>query len=295
MANLKRYVLTLMLAWLASPAWPQASDGREAFVFDGWAGPGLRVFVTRPPGLSPDRPVVMVMHGMSRTAEEYRDQWHPLALEHDFLLLVPEFTRADFPGSRAYNLGNMRSEDGTPVPRALWSFSVPPALFADARNRFGLRTERFALYGHSAGAQFVHRFLLHVPDAPVARVVAANAGWYTMPDDDIDYPYGLGGANLGEAALVAFLGMPVTILLGDADTLTDQDNLRQSPEADAQGPHRYARGHNFFDSAARAAERLQVPFGWQLATVRGADHDNAKMAPAAVRYLLDLPNPPGPQ
>jgi hypothetical protein len=30
-----------------------------------------------------------------------------------------------------------------------------------------------------------------------------------------------------------------------------------------------------------------VPFGWQLATVPGADHDNRLMAPAAIPWLLD--------
>jgi len=34
-----------------------------------------------------------------------------------------------------------------------------------------------------------------------------------------------------------------------------------------------------------------VPFAWQLVTVTGADHDNAKMAPIAVRYLF--PEEPG--
>ena len=40
------------------------------------------------------------------------------------------------------------------------------------------------IYGHSAGSQFVHRFLMTRPDAPVERAVAANAGWYTLPDDE---------------------------------------------------------------------------------------------------------------
>jgi hypothetical protein len=80
--------------------------------------------------------------------------------------------------------------------------------------------------------------------------------------------------------------MPVTVLLGDADTLTRQENLRQSPEAYAQGPHRLARGHAFFESARKAAATLDVPFNWQRVTVPGADHDNAKMAPEAARLLL---------
>ena len=53
------------------------------FKFDGWDGPELRVFVSRSPGLAADRPVVFVMHGMRRNADDYRNQWHELALEHD--------------------------------------------------------------------------------------------------------------------------------------------------------------------------------------------------------------------
>ena len=67
------------------------------FKFDAWAGPVIRVFVTRPVGIAPDRPVVFVMHGVNRNADDYRDQWHALAIEHDFLLVVPEFSQRSFP------------------------------------------------------------------------------------------------------------------------------------------------------------------------------------------------------
>jgi hypothetical protein len=33
--------------------------------------------------------------------------------------------------------------------------------------------------------------------------------------------------------------------------------------------------------AKTRAEELGVPFNWQLFLIKGADHDNAKMAPAA--------------
>ena len=281
--NIRTAILALLFACSASA---KADENRGIFIFDQWAGPALRVFYTKPPDLAPDRPLIIVMHGQSRAVERYHDDWSDLAGEHGFLLLVPEFTREDFPGSRAYNLGNRFDEQGAPVSQDLWSFSAIVPLFEHARERFGMSTDRFSIYGHSAGSQFVHRFLLHLPDVPVDRVVLANAGWYTMPDFDIEYPYGLSGSRIQEQALRDFLGMPVTVLLGDADTLTDQSNLRQSPEANAQGPHRYARGHTFFEKGQAVAGQLGVPFNWQLATVPNADHDNAKMAPAAARYLM---------
>ena len=93
------------------------ADGRESFLFESWDGPALQIFLTRPPKLSANRPVIFVMHGQSRTAEQYRDEWHALALKHDFLLVVPEFSEENFPKSRKYNLGNVFDEDGKPISK----------------------------------------------------------------------------------------------------------------------------------------------------------------------------------
>lgn len=278
----------LMLAMLLCVDVAAFADesGRSTLTFAQWAGPPLRVFLTVPDGLAPDRPVVFVMHGQQRNADEYRDQWHELAVRHDFLLVVPEFSRADFPGAPGYNLGNVRTERGDAVPRERWSFSAIEPLFDVIRERHGLSAEHYSIYGHSAGSQFVHRFLMHLPEARVQKAVAANAGWYTLLDFNLDWPYGLNGSAVSPAGLVRILGQELTILLGDQDTDRTEDSLRQTPEAAAQGPHRLARGYYFFASGRRAAAHRQVPIRWKLAEVKGVDHDNARMAPAAVQFLL---------
>ncbi len=282
---MSRFLPIVFLALTMADA-ATAGETRSGFRFDSWEGPALEVFYTHPPDLAPDRPVVIVMHGMSRNADDYRDQWHDLAIKHDFLLIVPEFTREDFPTSETYNSGNVLGRDGNPLPRSGWTFNALESLFDDARERFSMNAEEYALYGHSAGSQFVHRFLLHVPEARVSRVVAANAGWYTVPDFAVDFPYGLKGSQVSEDSVKNFLGLDLTVLLGDRDTESNQDNLRNTEEAKAQGPHRLARGWYFFDASRRAARELGTPFRWRLATVPGAHHDNALMAPEAVRYLL---------
>jgi hypothetical protein len=231
------------------------------------------VYLSRPVNLAPDRPVVFVMHGMQRNADEYRDQWHDLAMEHDFLLVVPQFSDQNFPETESYNLGNLFDGEGQ--------------LFDEVRRRFGMTAGSYALYGHSAGAQFVHRFLMYVPEARVSRAVAANAGWYTMPDFGIAYPYGLKDSAVTEGMLERALQQPLTVLLGEEDTNPDHPSLRRTPEALAQGPHRFARGEAYFSAGQAAARRLDVPFRWRLETVPGADHDNRLMAPAAIPYLLE--------
>ena len=201
-------------------------------------------------------------------------------------MLVPEFRDADFPGSESYNYGNVVDAEGAVRPESQWAFSAIEQIFDDARRRFSLETDVYAIYGHSAGAQFVHRFLFHVPQARLTRAVAANAGWYTMPDPGIDFPYGLSGSAIRADPLAAALGLQFTILLGDADTDPNHPSLRRTPEAMAQGGHRFARGQAFFEAARSYAAGREIPFNWQLVTVPGADHDNRLMAPAAVPYLL---------
>ena len=38
------------------------------------------------------------------------------------------------------------------------------------------------MFGHSAGGQFVHRFVQFKPNSRVNYAISANAGWYTVPD-----------------------------------------------------------------------------------------------------------------
>ena len=115
-----------------------------------------------------------MMHGMNRNADDYREQWHELAMKHDFLLVVPEFASEDFPGSSGYALGNREDEAGRPLPPERWSYAAIEPLFDDVRRRFSLDAKTYAIYGHSAGAQFVHRFLFYVPEARVSRAVPAQ-------------------------------------------------------------------------------------------------------------------------
>jgi len=287
------YLLVIMSFVLAAAACPISSaaaeplpEGKARFDFTAWEGPRLDVWTFKPRKAQAPLPVVFVMHGLQRNGSDYRDDWVGLAAEHGFLLVVPEFSEAAFPKAWGYNLGNVITSEGRAVPRARWAFTAIERIFDHLlQHETGIET-RYRLYGHSAGAQFAHRFLYFVPDARVVRVVTANAGWYTMPDAAIAYPYGLAGSGVDEAALTKALARPLTVLLGEADIDPQHRVLRRTPEAMQQGPHRLSRGKAFFEAARSAAAQRRVPFAWTLETVPGVAHDNARMAPAAVRNLL---------
>lgn len=255
------------------------------FVFTGWEGPDLPVYYQLPDKVTSDTPVVFVMHGVKRDADRYRDEWAALAREHGFIVIVPQFAEADFPGSRGYNTGYFRERDGTARPRELWSFAAIEPLFDEVRRRFGTDDPRYTIYGHSAGAQFVHRYVTFMPEARIDMAIAANAGWYTMPDLGTAFPYGLADTPVDAAGLKRALGKPLTIMLGTADTDRSDPDLRKTREADAQGPHRYARGQAYLAAGKAAADKLGTPFGWRVVSVPGIGHSNAGMAAAAAPLI----------
>lgn len=279
-------VLVVLVSMFATSAARVAADeGSGRFVFDRWAGSPLPVWYQLPGAVTPYTAVVIVMHGVNRDADRYRDEWAGLARDHGFIVIVPEFSRADFPGADSYNTGYFTAADGTPRPRALWSFAAIEPLFDTVRQRFGTQAERYTLYGHSAGAQFVHRFVMFMPEARIGQAIAANAGWYTMPDLAVSFPYGGKNAPMTEATLKAALATPLTVLLGTADTDTADPDLRTTPEANRQGPHRYARGQQFHAQGKAAALQLGAPFGWRVEDVPGVGHSNRLMAQAAARLI----------
>jgi hypothetical protein len=215
----------------------------------------------------------------------YRDQWQPHAERRKFLLVVPEFDSRNF-SEYQYQRGNLGDADGRAVPKSRWTFHAIERLFDVVRSAAGLRASRYSLYGHSAGAQFVHRLVLFMPEARYERAIAANAGWYTMPTFEASFPYGLAETMATEAELKRVMGRELVVMLGKEDTDASDPDLRATERARAQGQNRLARGDNFYRTAMTSAARLGVPLRWRRIVVRDAGHSNREMAEAAVAILV---------
>jgi hypothetical protein len=231
---MRPFALILAIAMtMTSPAMAQQlAVGSGQFERDEAAGATVerqRVFYHRPAAWTPAGRIVVVMHGVNRDADRYRDEWRGLADQYGFLLVVPEFSQAKFPGDAGYNFGGMVDDKDKPLPRERWSFNVVDRVFADVRRLSGAERQAYSLYGHSAGAQFAHRFLLFAASPSVEMVVVANAGWYTLPVADEAFPYGLKGSPATEADVRAFLARPLVLQLGEADTDSAHSSLRRTP------------------------------------------------------------------
>ena len=273
-----RAVAGLLVALFATGSFAAESK----FRFDAWDGPDVSVRLFVPDDVRPDTKIVIVMHGASRDAPRYYRDWKALGKELGLIVVVPAFSKRKFKGSARYNLGYVFDPDtGKQRPESEWTFSAIEPLFEDVRRRVAGKQTHYVLYGHSAGSQFVHRFMYYKPDARVSHYVAANAGWYTLPVNDFEYPYGLADAGIDESALAGIFAKSMVILLGREDTEEKSGNLRNTPEARRQGPNRLVRGLTMYRIAKERSEELGLPFNWQIFVIKGADHNNAKMAPAA--------------
>lgn len=267
---------------------PVLRPGLGEFSFTGY-GPlsdrPVRVYYAAPANPATAQ-ILIVMHGVGRNAKDYRADWEPLVKSRNVLVLAPDFSEQEYPGHSAYSLGNMTDDDDNPLPRAQWSFNIVESLFDFVVRDVGSSAHDYALFGHSAGAQFVHRFVEFMPNNRARVAAAANPGWYTMPDDAVPFPYGLHGAPVSTRELGPAFASNFVLLLGGSDTDPDDESLRHDHLSDQQGSYRLERGQNFFRLATQVARSGSLPFHWRLQVVPGVAHDHTEMADAAAPLLL---------
>tara|TARA_R110002111_G_scaffold23091_1_gene52329 strand:+ start:49 stop:948 length:900 start_codon:yes stop_codon:yes gene_type:complete len=279
-------VLVAVNAVITSTAWAQTWDAKGVYTFDAWEGTPLRIFYSVPPESDADTRIVIVVPGARRNADDYRDQWHHLAMANKFIVLTIEGSKDNFPTEWDYNAGGVLGPDGVERPVSTRIFSAIEPMFDDFKDRFGSRQDTYGLYGHSAGGGFVHRFVLFNPDARFDVAVSANAAFFTMPTSSEAYPFGLSGAPVPNDGLARWLDARLVIMLADRDTGPRKNELSNSDNARRQGPSVFARGLGFFKDALVAADREGVDLKWKLDIIQDVGHSNTNMASYATRHLL---------
>ena len=138
-----------------------------------------------------------------------------------------------------------------------------------------------------AGGQFVQKMAMLAPNSRLRTGIAANPGAYVFPDSEVAFPYGLKGVDPSSVDLATAFSRNVVLLLGEQDADANQGVLDESAAAMRQGPHRLARGRNFYAAASSVAERRGLPFEWRLQIVPDVGHENQKMAAAAAVLLAE--------
>lgn len=283
--------------------------GASAFFTAGGLGHStarVRVHTYVPHQASNDSPLLIVIPGAGRDGAEYRDAWVEAAERASVVVAALTYSEDDYDFA-AYHMGgvirrfelenatrrppnqvHVRDEDIAfevePNPRR-WLFDDFDRIHRLTARAAGLDSPPYDLFGHSAGGQVLHRAVL-LASTNARRIVAANSGFYTMPDRGLPLPFGLGGLEVSNERMREALAKPLTVLLGEKDDrLETRGTLLRTPTVDRFGLGRLSRGTRFYEQARECARELDVPFAWSLERVPGVGHDFRAMSDAAASLL----------
>ena len=245
----------------------------------------ITVWYNLPKGYRSTSKVLFVMHGVKRNGKEYLEDWLKYSNKKKVILIVPEFSNKEFPGSANYNLANIADPNNNINPTEKWHFSIIESVFQDFKKQAKLKTPEYYLYGHSAGAQFAHRFAMFYPESSLKLAISANAGWYTFPDQNISFPYGIKELNYNSKQTNSIFEKKLIILLGTSDTDPKHKYLRNTPETTEQGKHRFERGQNFYKSSKSIAKNISSKFNWSVVHAKRVGHSNSGMLEHAIKLI----------
>ena len=257
----------------------------DKFTFTSWNKPDLDVFYHLPKTIDNDTKVLFVVHGNTRNADDYLNSWIRLTKDKNIAIFAPHFKRSSF---ISFNTLQMSTSSGKiRTDTDLYLHNSIDTLFKYIKAKFKLNDKLYDIYGHSAGAQFVHRYLLMSDNPSVNKAVAANAGWYTFLNG-ADFPYGVKNPpiSLTDSNVKKFLSTNLYILIGTNDIDVDS-SINKSKGAQKQGINRLQRAKNFFTYTESIVEQNNLEFNWKYQAVPGAPHSNKVMSKAAVLVLFE--------
>ena len=301
MTMIRQLFLTIAVLLCVIPSLPARNEGRFS------RGGGMMVFTAYEPmkahpvnlyyyiptqGNIKKMRVLFSMHGAERNGRLQRGVWRNLAEEYGFIVLAPEFKHDNGYLENGYQFGWV-SEDPENFklrPREVWTYQLIEAIFDYFKASTGNTSETYDMFGHSAGGQFVHRFLLAMPEARVGRAVAANPGNYTYPDERGLYtesgqpayppgwPFSVKGTPFAsDDYLAPFFSRDLVILIGSEDREPLGPDIPENSAIRIQGLTRYDRAWKFYNASREIALRKGMRFNWHILEVPGAGHSSAQM------------------
>ena len=237
-----------------------------------------KYFLYVPRNLRPDSPLLVSIHGISRNARQHVEAFARMSERRAVVVLAPVFS--DYRYGDYQRLG--RRGRGGRADLALQRL-ISHVIFES-----GLVSSKFYLYGHSGGAQFAHRYAMAYPH-DVAALGLSAAGWYTLPDSDQPYPYGIRPTSDSYGLTLdprEFLRVPACVFVGEDDISRDGAFNRSDKLDSMQGRNRIERAAYWVESMNRAARALGYNTPYSLHVLHDADHDFDELVGAGLAQEL---------
>jgi pimeloyl-ACP methyl ester carboxylesterase len=253
------------------------------------------------PKTAPPEPDILVLvHGTpakdeaaEATANYYLVSWLDFAEEQGFVLIAPTFNQQDFSSRKGEiedAMTGYRSLFGREVGADEWVLRLVRA----HQQAFGNEGEKFYLYGHSAGGQYVGRFLVTHPDRVEKAVISAPAT-YPQPNPDVAWPFGLGELHAeiewenntktrvdvlpDPQKWLEATQIPVTVIVGLNDTGA------APPRPGQRGRNRIALGRNWVNDMALFAQEHGLQSRFRFEVIPGKGHSMGGLLPYSQRAL----------
>ncbi len=257
----------------------------QKITFSYWEKPDINIFYSSPKSINANTKLLFLMHGGSRAAEKYINDWISFSKDRNVVLVAPEFSKKYYP---EYAFLMMSKENGKSLnDESLYINNSLGLLFDFFKAKLKLSTSNYRLYGHSGGSQFVHRYLLLSNDTRIEKAAMANAGFYTFLDDEITYPFGTKKMKISDERIKWFYRLKGGVFLGSADNDSNHESLPRMRKARKQGKNRLERGKNFFEDLVKYGVDNNLPFRWRFQIVSNVGHSNIGMSMAASEFLLE--------
>jgi len=221
----------------------------------------------------PIRPLVVVHGSIGKEetaldlARKFAERWIPVAERHGVVLIAPAFDKSRFGGYRHLKGKTMGADD--------FVFRI----LADLAEDIGRVDQKIYLYGHSAGGQYAHRFLVTHPTRVRAAAISAP-GNYAYPDDMIGWPYGRKNSPNPNGFIEASL-LPATVVIGSKDVIPkNMGGLFQ------KGKNRVERAHHWVDGMRELAKANRKKPKIALDIVDGVGHNSRRLTPRCAELLF---------
>lgn len=287
-------------------------EGSGVFLIEGGKGKEqrtIKVYYHKPENFNFNSKVLIVIPGAGRNGDSYRDAWIKASEKYGVLILslmYPEenYTFEDYhlcglvhdlnlksaiervEGANIVILDETKFTYQVNANREEWIFEDFDRVFDLAIKATNSKQVQYDIFGHSAGGQILHRFALFQPNSKVDKILASNAGFYTLPDSNTALPFGIKNTSLNHQDLKASFSKKLILFIGELDNQNETGGtLLRSITVDKQGLHRLDRATFFYNQAKDIAQAQGFDFNWSLKIIPGIGHNHRKMGAAAGELL----------
>ncbi len=279
---MNNYLKIFLYVLFFSASYTNATEIKQT-TYAYWNKPDIELFYITPKKIDKDTELLFVMHGNDRNAKDYISAWIPHIKNKNIIVVAPRFDKRNyryfFLLESANSSGVINNNSNDYINSSISSF------YNFFKSKFSLNTNKYMMFGHSAGAQFTHRYMLFSNDKRISNAVVANAGWYTFLNG-ADFPYGINNSpiDITPSDIRWFMSNRSTLLIGGNDI--SLNDVNSSRGAINQGRTRLDRANNYFNVMIDIADKENIPLRWTYKVVDRVGHDYKKMTFQAAKILL---------